>query len=167
MDLPPHLPPEKVCREHLVSKSMGELPSLELEALVDVNEFVTATIRELPSLSFDLDDDDFATGTWSVGDVAVRSKKGYKGSLQRRRRLFRRDSDPLALEKLQESLKEPVKEGQAPKPGSFDLLFSNHPDPESRRHSIIPDRPVQNGVRGVRSFPVNDRWLAGGEVHAT
>ena len=49
---------------------MGELPSLELEALVDVNEFVTATIRELPSLSFDLDDDDFATGTWSVGDVA-------------------------------------------------------------------------------------------------
>lgn len=88
-------------RARFSSFSMEELPQMDLTCLGDV-------------------------GTMSLaGDWTTCGNKGLP--LQQRRRQFRRDSEPLVLEKFEGPVKQEV----------FALLSSSLPDPESYRHRTL------------------------------
>ncbi|CAK9008142.1 unnamed protein product [Durusdinium trenchii] len=124
MDMPSHLPK--------MDGMLGKPLHLHAEEASDRAELVSATLGDLP-LSLDLDNDP-GTMTWSVGDVDLRS---LKGSLQKRRGQFRRNSEPLELEHLKETTS-----SSRDSPSLVDELLSDVPDPESRRHEVPVGQPL-------------------------
>ncbi|CAK9015869.1 unnamed protein product [Durusdinium trenchii] len=136
MEMPPHSLSEDVEQANRMNLSMDELPSIAGEGLMkwnESNELVSVAVREFPPSRLEREDSDIATATWPVCAVEVRPKKGF-GSLQNRRGRFRHNSDPLVLVALP---KNQEMAGAERASRLFDLILSELPDPESKRHTCV------------------------------